>query len=273
MTDGAYEILEREVARALEAWPGIAVTAGDLAAAIARLAGGTDVAAAVTGLRLDELVLAQACARADARALAHFETGYLSKVRGFLARHAAREADDEVRQLLRERLLLPRPDGPPRIADYSGRGSLSGWLRVAALRVASNLRRGERPTQELDDADGQQALAHAAPELVLLEQRFAVPFRAALRDAFLGLDPEERTVLKLHFWDGLTVEQLGPILGVSRATAGRRLIAARRALEAVTIDLLGDRTQAPPSELRSALRVLVSRLDVSLRTLIDDEIG
>jgi hypothetical protein len=36
------------------------------------------------------------------------------------------------------------------------------------------------------------------------------------------------------------------------------------------VDLLAERTQASPEELRSVLRALVSRLDVSLRSVIED---
>ena len=50
---------------------------------------------------------------------------------------------DEVRQVLRTKLLVG--DGaPPKIADYSGRGPLDGWVRAAAVRAAIDLKRREK---------------------------------------------------------------------------------------------------------------------------------
>jgi len=51
---------------------------------------------------------------------------------------------DEVRQLLRARLLLPSETGPPRLVDYCGAGRLRRQLRVVATRALVNLRSGYR---------------------------------------------------------------------------------------------------------------------------------
>lgn len=239
--------LSAELATAAEVW-GIAVPTG----LEARLGAGE-----ASGLRLDELVLAQACAAGDPRALAAFDAHFLSRIPDFLARHPARAEAAEVGQLLRERLLV---GASPRIADYAGRGSLVGWLRVATLRTASNLRRAHRNV-ELPVA----ALVAASPELAILTERYGAGVQGALRDGFLALSSTERTLLRLHHLDGLTVDELAPIVGTSRATAGRRLLAARDHLGQLTLGLLVERTRSTPAELRSVLRVLVSRLDISLR--------
>src|SRR5262249_3528612 len=155
----------------------------------------------------------------------------------------ARDSADEVRQRLRERLLVASGDGPPRIGQYSGRGALGAWVRVAALRVASNLARGEREHDTLDDG----ALAGnfaAVPELPVLESRSRGAFRAAFRAAFAALEPGERTLLKLHFVDGLSVRKLIPILGVSSATVGRRLLAAQARLGERVLSELSSRVEA-----------------------------
>jgi len=258
------EAVRARVEPACRGW-GLATPTDQL---VADIVGALDRDGDATALRLEELALAKACARGDARALELFDTEYLAKVPAFLARHPARGAADEVRQRLRERLLVVRPDGPPRIADYSGRGSLGGWLRVATLRVASNLRRDERPAEPLRES--RDGLVDSAPELRLMEQRFGAAFREALGAALAGMPPADRTILKLHYFDGLTVDQLAPILDTSRSTAGRRLAAARDRLEADTLALLGERIPATSEELRSVLRALVSRLEVSLRTVIEE---
>lgn len=260
--------LDVRLGEAADSW-GISVPGGLAAKLSNELAAAADPFALLAGLRLDELVLAQACAAGDPRALAVFEAQFLTRVPELVARRSVDAG--EVGQILRERLLVAAPNTAPRIAEYAGRGSLAGWLRVAALRTASNLRRSERPTADLAHADAAlHALTAASPELAVLAERYGSQVREAMRDAFRALDATERTLLRLHHLDGLTVEQLAPILGTSRATAGRRLIAARERLGAVTLALLADRTHATPAELRSVLRVLVSRLDVSLRGVMTD---
>jgi RNA polymerase sigma-70 factor (ECF subfamily) len=264
--------LESRLAAAADAW-GVAVPAGLAARLAGQLATAADPTAMLDGLRLDELVLAQACAAGDPRALDAFDARVLARVPELLARHAPALDAAEVRQVLRERLLVAPPGDVPRIADYAGRGSLAGWLRVAILRTASNLRRGERPTTDLDHASALPGLAAASPELSLLAQRYGAGLQLALRDAFHALSPSERTVLRLHHLDGLTVDQLAPVLGTSRATAGRRLLAARDHLGSLCLDLLVDRTDTTPAELRSVLRALISRLDVSLRGVMLEPAG
>ena len=92
--------------------------------------------------RLDAagLYLACACARGVPSALAELDLHVLAKVPEFLARIQGSSAlPDEVRQILRERLLVGAGGEPPRIATYSGEGPLAAWVRVAAVRTALNL--------------------------------------------------------------------------------------------------------------------------------------
>jgi RNA polymerase sigma-70 factor (ECF subfamily) len=260
--------IDAAVGAARQAWPGIA---GDEPAFRARLearaAGAADPGAAITSMCATDLWLALGCATGDASALEAFDGRYLSQMPAALARHRARDRADEVCQLVRERLLVAREDAPPRIAEYSGRGALGAWVRIAALRVASNLVRGDRDHDALDETELAGELADA-PELAVLESRYGAAFRAAFRGAFAALDAEERTLLKLHFIDGISVRKLTPILGVSPATAGRRLLAAQARLGERVLAELAARVETPPVELASVVRALLSRLDVSLSVLI-----
>jgi DNA-directed RNA polymerase specialized sigma24 family protein len=45
--------------------------------------------------------------------------------------------------------------------------------------------------------------------------------------AIAALDAEERTLLRLHYLDGLNIERIAVVFNVSRATIGRRVIAVR----------------------------------------------
>ncbi len=55
---------------------------------------------------------------------------------GTLAR--SREFASDVQSELTRQLLVG-DDGTPKLAEYAGRGSLEGWVRLAASRLAQDL--------------------------------------------------------------------------------------------------------------------------------------
>jgi RNA polymerase sigma-70 factor (ECF subfamily) len=220
-------------------------------------------------LRADELWLACACARGDAAALAIFSGRYLARLPEALARiDSAPAFVDEVLQLVRERLLVPRGGEPARIAEYRGHGSLEGWVRVTATRIALRLRRRLRP-----DAPGSQPLESApdrvqlSPELEYLRERYRPEFAAALRASLAALPVRPRTVLRMHYLDGLSIDRLGEHFRVHRATAARWITAARQQLLQATRERLKERLRVDDPELDSLVRAVASQLDVSLAQL------
>jgi len=266
---GLEDLVQRAIASARAAWPAIILDEARFRQSLLRaVEGQSDPARALGDVCAADLWLAQACALGDARALEAFDREHLARVPIFLARHPARALADEVGQVLRERLLLRREDGPPRIADYTGRGPLGSWLRVATLRAAANLTRSEKTHDELEDNDLPTGAFAEVPELRVLEGRYKQAFRDAFRRAFAALAPDERTLLKLHFVDGVTVRKLVPILGVSSATAGRRLQAAQRLLGDRVLAELAHQTDQPAEDLESVVRALMSKLEVSLSALL-----
>jgi RNA polymerase sigma-70 factor (ECF subfamily) len=219
-----------------------------------------------SGLRAEEIYLACACAGGDARAVALFDERYLADVPMFLARsHPSERTIADVRQQLRERLFVDR-----KIAQYSGRGPIRSWLRVVTLRVATDLHRQDRAHAELDESVPTQALD---PELALVKLRYGEAFRAALRDAFAALSKEERSVLRLHYLDGLNADRIALVIGVSRATATRRIAAARDRVLDETHRLLRVRLNATQKELESLLGVVRSDLAMSLSVVLREKRG
>jgi len=239
------------------AWPDVLVD---------REAFATFVAARDDGpLHAADVYLACACAAGDRAALAAFERAYLSLIDGFLRGvRATPELIDEVRQHLRERLFLGER---PRIEDYSGRGTLASWLRVAALRAASNLRRASGARDRAEARAPAVSPVPLDPELALVRSRHSNDFESALRDAFAALDERERNLLRLHFLDGLGIDGLAPVFGVHRATVARWLAAARARLQEAVLALLRDRLDVDARELESLARVVRSDLEISLQSL------
>ncbi len=274
-TAAPAEELEAALRAAFEtgalAWPGVPLDARQFAAHLGQHAPRSgDLLAWLAAAHRSDLFLACACAQSNPAALSLFDQRLLAEVPSFLQRrHASPELGEEVRQLLRERLLLPaRGGGPPRISAYAGRGPLATWVRVAALRLVATLRRRPRPEEPLEDRDLAAELSAQDPELHLLRGRHGAEIAIALREAFESLERRDRALLRLHFLDGLNLERLGMVFQVSRATAGRMMLAARTELFEQTLRLLRSRLRIDHQELESLLGALRSGLDVSLHALL-----
>jgi RNA polymerase sigma-70 factor (ECF subfamily) len=265
--------LERAWAKGRTAWPNVELDqdafARHLRSKIAPAAAPEDVE------RLDAagLYLACACAHGIGSALAELDLHVLAKVPEFLARIQGTSAlEDEVRQTLRERLLVAHAPGePPRIATYSGEGPLSAWVRVAAVRTALNLLEKKDERLGHDSRALQGAVAGTTPEQEVSVSHQHAMFREVLEQAVSALPAEQRTALRLHFAEGMTGDEIGEKLGISRATVTRWLSTARSFLLRETRRLLEGRLRLSPAEAESFIATARSRLDLSLSVLLASE--
>jgi RNA polymerase sigma-70 factor, ECF subfamily len=233
---------------------------------------GEEGVAYVQAMRAEDFYLACACLeRLDGAAQA-LEDGYLSRVPAFVAQvDAARAFADEVGQRLRERLLVAQEGARPRIADYSGRGTLVSWLRVAAVRIAIDLKRDPHEARRVDSPSVIDELAEdSEPELQLLRTRHAAALADALRRAIGSITPEHRVILRMYFSQGLSTGHIASALRVDRSTAARRLTAAREAVYVETRRLLREALPLATDEFSSVARALHSQLDVSLTGLLNE---
>jgi len=268
--------LERRLAEQLSEaetrWPGLSVDRRRFVAHwAARLARADDLGAAVEQLHLPDLFLAFACAEGDSRALRDFGT-LLGTIAGAVRSVDASPAFvDEILQRLRTRVLVPDEGRTPRILDYAGRGSLENWLRAGALRLALNARRdARRGPEQLPDASLFEPVAPTADRTFeLLRGKYAAEFGRALRQAFGSLESQERNVLRLHFMEGLSLNQIAAMYQVNKSTISRRMARARELLLARTRSALESALALPPAELDSLLEQLGPRLDVSLNSVLN----
>jgi RNA polymerase sigma-70 factor, ECF subfamily len=250
-------------ARGRDAWPNIELELARFSArAVSRLGDGP-----FEDVRADDLYLAIACAVRINAALAALDKQYLSGLVAALVRrgHDSANAADAV-QALRVRFLVGEAGRMPRIADYDGRGSLATWLRVAAVRIASNAHRKHHREVVVDDV---QILAAAhSPEIDLLQHRFSGEFAAAFRSAFEALTPRERNLLRYQMIDQLGIDRIAALHGVHRATAARWVAHARDALLEGVRRILQHRLHIDRPELDSLLHLLHSKLELSLRLFL-----
>lgn len=275
---GLEEALRATVAEAEAAWPGLALAlpGETFARHLGRVLGdhldkGEDPARLFSGINAPDLYLACACLQRSDDALRAFEERCLAPLPGFLAGLPITPAFvDELRQVLRTRLFVGSGDEGPRLARYSGRGALLSWVRIVASRAALDLlqARGARPYQDIDDAPDHAVGVEGGAEVAYIKARYRDEFQDALRAAFGALSPEQRNLLRLHYMDGLTIDQLGALLRVHRATAARKLAAARGEILEATRSLLRQRLSISPEEFDSLCRVIQSQLDLSLSSAL-----
>ncbi len=250
------------IAAGRAAWPSVAGAEAD-AALRAWLAAQGVAPGAPAGAHAGDLYLACACARGEARALDAFDRHLTAKVGRFVARiDGSAPFADDVRQALRELLFVGRS---PRIGSYGGRGSLEGWVRVTATRLALRKKRDQPPVHPAPAALASPSGSPAAdPETALLKLRYRPELAAALEAQVAALADEEHTWLKLYYLDGLTVDQIGRLYHLHASTAWRRLQALVGRLSEGWRSEVALKLGISAGEVDSLLGLVRSQLDISL---------
>jgi RNA polymerase sigma-70 factor (ECF subfamily) len=260
--------IDAAVATARAEWPALALDPAEFRRHLAeRVPEGTspdDLAAAVC---VPDLFLACACAHAVDGAAAEFERRYMPVVDSAARRMGKAELADEVKQLVREILFVGSGGSGPAIADFSGRGSLKAWVRVIATREALRILRRDKGRVAVQDEGLYTVLApsdEADPQLAYFKERYRAEFKSAFLSAVADLPRRERTALRLHVLDGLSIDEIAPMYRVHRSTAARWLSRARELLLANTRAGLMERLGLGSSEVDSVIRLIQSNLDVTL---------
>jgi RNA polymerase sigma-70 factor (ECF subfamily) len=127
--------------------------------------------------------------------------------------------------------------------------------------------------QHMREVNADEALVTEATgdlELELLKGKYRDLFRRVFLEAVESLAPSTRLLLKLHYLDRLSMEEVGKVLGIHRLTVLRRLERARNELSEGTKERLEIELKLPPVEVESLLRLIQSRLDVSLQHALAD---
>jgi RNA polymerase sigma-70 factor, ECF subfamily len=176
-------------------------------------------------LRLEELVLARACASGNERAWEAFLLRYREKLYE-IARQITREdstgrelADSVYADLYGTRMR--EGNRISRLAYYGGRGSLDGWLRTVLAQEFVNTYRKQRRMVSLDEEseDGVQFAAAAPEPVVNADPRL----EKAIDEALRSLESEDRFVLASYFLDGRTLAQIARALSVHESTISRKV--------------------------------------------------
>jgi len=218
--------------------------------------------------RVADLYIASACVAGDLAALASLDAQLPAIVRPALAKLGMPASDhDEIVQRVRVALFVPDELGACGLSGYTGRGALRAYLRAVAVRIALKRLEREHPPASADPSELATWIPDMSdsPELALLKQRCRDDLRAAFASALAALSARERTLLRQHYVDGLTVDMLGPLHQVHRATCARWIEAARVKILRGVRSHLRTSLQLDDSDLESAVALVRSQLDLSLQ--------
>jgi len=214
----------------------------------------------------DDLYLAWACVTNDRNAIVLFEQRVLAPAVLAVRKIESSEAFvDEVRQALRDKLLFN--GGQPKLLDYQARGPLGAWARMVAVRLAFTLKRRTKATVSVDDWIA-GAVANGTPYVDVMKQQQIALFTQALSAAAADLEPRLRAVLRMHFKDGLSIDQIGEVYQVHRATTARWLVQAKASWFAKTRSHMMKKQALSDTEYQQLAHEVQSRLDLSLSKLL-----
>ncbi len=259
---GTQAELDARFDEARSTWPGVDLSASDFAKHVKRHA------ASGVPAHLSDLYLACAVGQQNRIALEAFERHFMSHVGSYLVRVTVdKDLVAEVKQKLRQAVVIGETSGP-KILEYSGAGALGGWLRITAVRTALNLVRGAAQTEALEPDHA--PIVVLDPELSYVKAQAQHLFRDAFTRAVELLEPSERSLLRLHYVEGLTMDQLSRMFQTPRSTIARRVEAVRKDILSGTERLLTEAHRLTPSEVNSLLTGARSHLQLTMSQFLKE---
>jgi RNA polymerase sigma-70 factor (ECF subfamily) len=217
-------------------------------------------------LKIEELVLARACAGGNERAWEAFMARYRERLYEIglqIAREdsAARELADSLYADLygtvtREGKRISK------LATYTGRGSLEGWLRTVMAQEHVNRYRRQKRMVSLDEEteEGSQFATPDPEPTPVVDPRL----ESAADEALSALPAEDRFILAAYFLDGRTLAEIARMLSVHESTISRKLDRLAKSLRKQILAGLARRGMSR-RQAQEALAVDVRDLTLNIR--------
>jgi RNA polymerase sigma-70 factor (ECF subfamily) len=220
------------------------------------------------GLRVDELALARACAAGSNSAWEVFLTRYREKLHQSALRIAREDsaARDLADTLYADLYGTNTREGQriSKLASYTGRGSLEGWLRTVLAQEYVNRYRKTKRLVSLDE-ESEEGVQFRAPEsepapTTTSDDRLA----QATDEALAALSGEDRLVLSAYYLDERTLAEIARMLGVHESTISRKIDKLAKALRKQILSGLGRRGMSR-RQAEEAIEVDVRDLQMDIR--------
>jgi RNA polymerase sigma-70 factor (ECF subfamily) len=225
-------------------------------------------------LRLDELVLARACAAGNERAWQDFISRYRNKLRA-MALQITRDgthASDLADSLFADLYGMNERDGArnSKLNFYTARGSLEGWLRTVMAQEFINRYRKTKRDVSLDEQEeeGMQFVAANPPPVSSADARL----EEATDEALGELAAEDRYVLAAYHLDGRTLAEIARTLGLHESSISRRLDRVTATLRKRILACLRERGMSH-AQAKETLETDVRDIQLDLRARLAQDSG
>jgi RNA polymerase sigma-70 factor (ECF subfamily) len=225
-------------------------------------------------LRVEELSLARACAAGNERAWEVFLTRYREKLYD-MAAGIAREysASRELADALYADLYGSENRTGQRVsklASYTGRGSLEGWLRTVMAQQFINRYRQQRRLVSLEEeSEGGRQFAAPNPEP---DPPADSRLGAATDEALAELTSEDRFLLSAYYLDGRTLAEVARMVGVHESTISRKLEKVAKSLRKRIAILLIQRGMSR-QQAEEAMEIDVRDIQINIRDRLTQKPG
>jgi RNA polymerase sigma-70 factor (ECF subfamily) len=241
----------------------------------------------IDDIRADDLCLVLACENGDEKAWEDLVANFDPTVRSAARKIAPNSEDaDDLASSIWAELYGLRQDAQgnkkSKLAYYSGRGSLAGWLRAVVSQLAiDQFRKQAKFVQIEEDRDFENlasetsegpARPHAAhnddPEQLFTEKQTSADVASALRAAIEQLEPEDRLILKLYYFDDLKLKDIAGTFGYHEATASRKLVRVQNEVRRSVEKELRTRHGWSDAEVKRCLSDTATRLGISFEKML-----
>ncbi len=243
-----------------------------------------DVKTFVDEIRADDLCLIIACERGDERAWEDLVANFDSTVKSAARKISSNNEDaEDLSSSIWAELYGLRTDADgnkkSKLAYYSGRGSLAGWLRAVVSQLAvDQFRKTSKFVQIEEDrefenlaneaGDNHHFVAHSdTPEELLTEKQTEDDVAEALQTAVARLEAEDRLILKLYYFDDLKLKDIAATFGYHEATASRKLTRVQADIRKGVEKELKTRHGWTDSEVKRYLSETAAGLGINLETM------
>jgi RNA polymerase sigma-70 factor (ECF subfamily) len=240
----------------------------------------------IDDVRADDLCLVIACEKGDEKAWEELVAKFDSTVKSAARKISANNEDaEDLASSIWAELYGLRQDAEgnkkSKLAYYSGRGSLAGWLRAVVSQLAIDQyrkqskfvqieedREFENLASETSDNSDHPHISHSEnPEEIFSEKQTADDVSAALKTAIEKLEAEDKLILKLYYFDDLKLKDIATTFGYHEATASRKLVRVQNEIRKSVEKALREQHGWSDTEVRRYLSDTATKLGVSFEKM------
>jgi RNA polymerase sigma-70 factor (ECF subfamily) len=250
-------------------------------------AGHNEIKQFVDEIRADDICLIIACEKGDEKAWEYLVANFDSTVKSAARKISANNDDaEDLASSIWAELYGLRQDAEgnkkSKLAYYSGRGSLAGWLRAVVSQLAVDEYRKQSRFVQVEEnrefenlaeessnnSDNHNVVHHADnPEELLTNEQTSRDVSLALKEAVAALDAEDRLVMKLYYFDDLRLKEIAAMFGYHEATASRKLVRIQSDIRKTVEKKLRTKHGWNESEVKRYLSETASKLGISVEKL------